>query len=481
MRPRDKRPALASWQEYQERRATEDEIREWWNRWPQANVGVVTGAISGLVVLDLDGSAAVAFAKGRGVPETPVAATGKGFHVYFAHPGRPVPNAAALGGVKGIDVRGDGGYVVAPPSVHPSGRRYTWTKNRPFGLPLAPVPEWLLELLVARNQVVAAGEPGGREPGWVEQLLAGVPEGQRDDACTRLAGHFLAKGLPEGEVLALLLAWNQKNQPPLPERDVEKCVRSVARREARKPPRPVPANFWLGGPVYAPEGWKSLVICRDWREARRLAAQGNAVVVARKDGSLPPGAAKLVAEAGEVKTAGFTQEEVRKLAWALYPLRVMRQAVAATDGTAALDSAPAPEPVTEASASGLVQEMPGGTRVPPVIPEPAPEQDDTSPFGFSLADLPQVVDAGPGTRSDPPAQVGDAAQETAENAAQVGRYPFDPATETYLAAMRERCVRLGQDGLGPGSCWRCDLYPWEGGCGPRIKSGLTEKRYARAR
>jgi hypothetical protein len=92
--------------------------------------------------------------------------------------------------------------------------------------------------------------------------------------------------------------------------------------------------FRLEGPVYTPEAWQTLVICKDWQEARRLAAAGNAVVVCQKDGSLPPGSGKLIAAAINVKTAGFTLEETRRLAWELYPLRLIRTAV--TDGTAAL-------------------------------------------------------------------------------------------------------------------------------------------------
>ncbi|MEW5763251.1 MAG: hypothetical protein AB1776_08640, partial [Bacillota bacterium] len=225
--------------------------------------------------------------------------------------------------------------------------------------------------------------------------------------------------------------------------DLRDAVEGPGWRESRRLPDSSASSFYLDGPIYAPENWKVLCICRDWREARHLAAQGNAVVVARKDGSLPPGAAKLVAEAREIKTVGFTQEEAQNLAWALYPLRVMRQASVATSGTA-LDPAPASEPVTEASAAGLVQETPGGTRVPPVIPEPPPEQDDISPFGFALSDLSEVVDAGPGSPADSPGQVGDAAAEDVGKPAKVGQYPFDPATEAYLLEMRSRCLRLGQ-------------------------------------
>ncbi|MCL6478490.1 MAG: bifunctional DNA primase/polymerase [Peptococcaceae bacterium] len=401
LQPRGKRPLLSSWSEYQSRRAMEEEIHDWFSRWPGMNIGIVTGQVSGLIVLDLDGPEAVEAVRGKGgLPPTPCAVTGKGYHYYLVHPGQPVQNAAALGGVKGLDVRADGGYVVAPPSIHPSSRQYRWAKGRsPDDLPLAPCPAWLLDMLANRGRAQAACS--AQEPGWVEALLRGVPEGQRDDACTRLAGHFFGKGLPESEVLALLLAWNQRNQPPMKEREVEKCVRSVASRETRNPARPrahVQPVFRLDGPVYTPPGWHTLVICRDWAEARKLAAQGNAVAVCRKDGSLPPEAAQLVATASDIKTAGFSSEEARRLAWELYPLRLVR---AATEGTAALKPEPEPAPDPQ----------------PEPEPEPSPAPQEAAP-------------------APPP-----------------GDHARDPAA----------CP-------GTGTCWWCDLYPWPGGCGPRVQA-----------
>jgi len=470
LRPRDKRPLL-DWQKYQDQQATEEEIREWWNRWPDANIGLVTGTVSGLVVLDLDDPEAVKLVKQQGVPPTVVASTGKGWHIYFQHPGQPVVNAVALGGVKGLDVRADGGYVVAPPSVHPSGRQYTWAKGRsPDDIQLAPCPEWLPELLANRNQVATSPEPR-RESGWVEQLLAGVLEGQRDDACTRLAGHFLGKGLPEREVLALLLAWNARNQPPLPESQVEKCVRSVASRESRKPARGKvfqPGGFRLDGPVYAPEAWQTLVICRDWREARELAAAGNAVVVMRRDGNLPPEADKLVAVAQEIKTAGFTPEEALRLAWELYPLRLVSRA--ATEGTAALTVAHSHR-ATEVI--NTLHEIPGGgmwatvasaprpaSAAAKIAPAPEPGQE------MKLAD-PDLAAALAETEREL-AAMGDG-EETEERAPAAG--PGRPGPLAKVMRITDpgrcRCTR----GIPPGACWRCDLYPWPDVCGPRVKAG----------
>lgn len=322
----DKRPALTSWQEFQSRRVTEAEARAWFSR-PANNIGVVTGEVSGLVVVDLDGDSAVQAVRERGgLPPTPCVITGKGYHYYLAHPGRPVANAAGLAGVAGLDIRGDGGYVVAPPSVHPSGRRYRWARGRsPGDLPPAPCPEWLLDLLAdrgRRGRETARGPGKTQEPGWVEELLAGVPEGMRDDACTRLAGHFLGKGLPEGEVLALLLAWNLRNRPPLPEKEVRKCVRSVARRESKKPARTPP-----GGPVFVPPDWDggTAVLTADWQIARNVARRGKAAVVLRRDGNLPDGAGDVLARARDIKTAGLDKKAVSRLAWLIYPFRAGKQ------------------------------------------------------------------------------------------------------------------------------------------------------------
>ncbi len=87
-------------------------------RYPNANVAIATGAISGLVVIDIDGpDGEASLATLPPMPETRIVQTGRGRHLYFAHPGGAVPNSAGKLG-KGIDVRGDSGYVVAPPSRH---------------------------------------------------------------------------------------------------------------------------------------------------------------------------------------------------------------------------------------------------------------------------------------------------------------------------------------------------------------------------
>ena len=218
IRPHDKRP-LIEWRELQHRRPTEAEITAWWTRWPQANVGIVTGAISGIIALDVDEGANL---RGRHMPYTPLVQTGRGRHYLFRHPGFPVPNAVRI--EPGLDVRGDGGYVVAPPSIHPSGKRYEWIVS-PEEVEPADPPAWLLELLRKRS-----GKGRWREG------LQGVPEGMRNETAASLAGKLLSQLPPESWEIAweALKAWNAKNQPPLPESELRTVFESITKRELAK-------------------------------------------------------------------------------------------------------------------------------------------------------------------------------------------------------------------------------------------------------
>jgi putative DNA primase/helicase len=130
-----KRP-LGKWKQFQTERPTPAMVNSWSAH--QTNIGIATGAVSGLLVLDLDTPEAVEEAEALGLPDTLTVRTGKGLHAYFQHPGGELGNRAGL--KPGWDIRGDGGYVVAPGSLHPSGARYEW--QHPPGLfDLAPIPD----------------------------------------------------------------------------------------------------------------------------------------------------------------------------------------------------------------------------------------------------------------------------------------------------------------------------------------------------
>ncbi len=148
LQPRSKTPATA----HGFKDATRDPhpIMAWWTRMPSANIGIATGAVSGIVVIDVDG---VEGAKewvnllnelGQKHPVTLAALTGgNGQHFVFKHPGQHIGNSPLS---KDLHVRADGGYIVAPPSIHPSGNEYRWLND----LAPAELPVWLLERLISR-------------------------------------------------------------------------------------------------------------------------------------------------------------------------------------------------------------------------------------------------------------------------------------------------------------------------------------------
>jgi hypothetical protein len=230
--PREKRPLLP-WAEYQQRPPSSQDIDVWYRRWRDANVGVVTGAASGLVVLDIDvhhgGTQSLTSLEGEHgrVPHTVEALTGGGGrHLYFAHPGGMVHNRVGL--EPGIDVRSDGGYIVAPPSLHPSGKRYAWVVA-PGAAPLARLPPWLLDRLTAR---AGTGHPLAH---WRQLIAVGVDEGERNNGIASLAGHLLWRGVDPVVALELLLCWNARRcRPPLSDDEVARVVDSIARLHVRR-------------------------------------------------------------------------------------------------------------------------------------------------------------------------------------------------------------------------------------------------------
>lgn len=199
-------------------------IAAWWANSPNANVGLATGR--GLVVIDVDGedgrsSLAVLEGEQEPLPTTLTARTGKGEHRYYRAPeSAQVRNSASTKLGRGLDVRGEGGYVVAPPSEHHTGRRYEW---RDPEQPMAELPAWLLERLVpapierAAAPVVALPTDSNRERLYAARALqsetgrvSSAGEGTRNQELNRAAynlGQLVAGGLlSEREVVEPLFA-----------------------------------------------------------------------------------------------------------------------------------------------------------------------------------------------------------------------------------------------------------------------------------
>ena len=220
----DKRPYLDSWREFQTRQPTEEEVEQWWSQWPDANIGIVTGAVSGLVVVDADGIEGLQWMREH-LPKTGVyAQTGKGWHAYFKHPGGKISGKVRL--APEIDIRADGNYVVAPPSVHASGFVYRWE--------FPPGFDGFNELADFPKQDNADINLAGVKP---LTTLAPVPKGQRNDTLASLVGKWITVNkLSIDECMLMAQAWSKTLDMPLPISEVERTVRSIFETEARNHP-----------------------------------------------------------------------------------------------------------------------------------------------------------------------------------------------------------------------------------------------------
>jgi hypothetical protein len=234
-KPREKEPAVHKGLQA----ATTDQniIRGWW-RSIDHNIGLRTGECSGIFVVDIDGQdgeAALAKLETEHcpLPLTIESITGKGRHLFFQWPGRKIPNSASKIASR-IDVRGDGGYVLAAPSIHPSGKAYEWKPNGANGF--AAAPDWIITRATAAN-FSSCGGPTDKVPAsqWGELIASGVEEGKRDCTITSLAGYLLRRYVDPGAVLALMLIWNTAScRPPLPDSDVIRIVNSIVGKELKR-------------------------------------------------------------------------------------------------------------------------------------------------------------------------------------------------------------------------------------------------------
>ncbi len=217
----NKQPKLPSWKRYQNVGVTEKNVKTWWEKWPDASIAIITGKISNVVVIDIDSEEGLKHLEPYLEQKTLTCVTGGGGqHLYFQHPGGEVPNVVEL--LPGVDVRGDGGYVVVPPSHHQSGRRYYWLDP---DVDIAPLPQKLLQLILKRGRRRLSSQD------WEEDL----PKGKRDEEVTRRAGKLFQAGLSTKEVLSMLKIWNQRHcKPSLSEEQIVKIVNSIAGREKTK-------------------------------------------------------------------------------------------------------------------------------------------------------------------------------------------------------------------------------------------------------
>lgn len=226
--------------------ATKDEkiIRAWWARWPNANIGVPAGPSSGLAILDVDQplgpTSLQAYIDLNGpIPDTLESITGGGGKQYFFRFLEGFKNSAGNLG-RNLDTRGEGGYVVVPPSIHPSLKAYEWELSSGPGTALADLPPWLRPgsspIIPTR---IEGGNLGGIFDAQVVMMKATgdpVEPGGRNVAAASLAGQYVAEGDSVQVVQAKLRAWNQTNPVPLPDKELEHTVASIVVTHQKKHP-----------------------------------------------------------------------------------------------------------------------------------------------------------------------------------------------------------------------------------------------------
>lgn len=220
-----------------------DQIRRWWKQWPDANIGVATGAASGLLVLDLDGPDAVGalskMEERQGpLPLTPETRTGKGQHRLFRYPsGVTIKNRTKLGGFP-IDVRADGGYFIAPPSKHKSGNVYQWVHS-PDVTPIADAPQWLIGFMTDRGNAAVVPTTTDFSDPLTDEILdlrtaPGVSQGGRHDMALRLVGAELNRGTDLGEIFQLGIAWAERCNPPMDLKEMARIITDLDKNDTQK-------------------------------------------------------------------------------------------------------------------------------------------------------------------------------------------------------------------------------------------------------
>lgn len=223
--PVGKHPRIGDWQ----KQATTDSsaIKKWWKQWPDANIGIACGKESNLIVLDIDGEEGERVVSKLGTPKTATVITGKGRQLYFKYPGFAVKNR--VGAWKQLDSRGGGGYVVAPGSLHASGKLYYFEEGMsPEDAPPAGAPKWWLDEV--REGSVGNGNGSHSNGDAKDGAKKLVIEGRRNATLASIAGSLRDKGLSANLIKAALIEYNQAHcKPPLDEAEIEQIAASYGR------------------------------------------------------------------------------------------------------------------------------------------------------------------------------------------------------------------------------------------------------------
>ena len=212
-------PAINTWREYQTRLPTLQEVTDWWTRFPDANIALICGKISGVIVVDVDSGKGTPDLKGLELPITLCSKTGGG-GTHYIYKWREGLVGAKVGIRTLVDIRSDLSYIVLPPSNHASGNNYEWLN---YGEPLAEAPSWLEAKYHEQNNTTD----------WNKMFSEKNDKGVRNTTATQMAGKILYEtdlSLWDTLGLGLFRTWNDKyNTPPLADRELLTIWESIKR------------------------------------------------------------------------------------------------------------------------------------------------------------------------------------------------------------------------------------------------------------
>jgi len=219
--------------------ATKDieQIIKWWFKWPNANIGIACGTKSDIFVVDVDVNEIIdghdtikeLESKYGKLPITPMQLTGSGGTHYFFKNNVEINNSIKF--LPGLDIRAEDGYILGAPSSHISGKEYVWEVNSHIlDVPIVNAPNWLLNIAKQNSYLALNKRPSIY---WAE-LIKGTREGNRNNFATSLTGYLFRKYLDVELICEIVEMWNERNIPPLSQKELENIVTSVAKMEAKR-------------------------------------------------------------------------------------------------------------------------------------------------------------------------------------------------------------------------------------------------------
>lgn len=228
IRPENKKP-LIKWETYQKERADAETIESWGQRWPSMNLGIVTGAVSGIDAVDCDSVKGVEAVSAL-LPdslELPISQTpGGGNHFYFEHRDGV---GCATRFMEDTDLRGDGGYIIVPPSVGENGKRYAWIESI-FEVPLPEMPSNVFNKIKASLYRATSDRKSPTDFKRLQVTSSDFKEGMRDEALFHLANCLFKGGMADDNILKYMLFFGSNCSPPFPEKEILAKIESAKKR-----------------------------------------------------------------------------------------------------------------------------------------------------------------------------------------------------------------------------------------------------------